>query len=149
MLLRLAEADEDIEDLIRLYAEPVSDDPLEHWESRVDAILQNAADRHGYIEYDQAWSIMCSLADFVSEIAESLLFKGYIRESFELSRYALNAAAGCSMDDSDGGLSMLAGCCFELWEKQVRVSPPELKHEISARSKRVIKTRLSSAGIVF
>lgn len=34
------------------------------------------------------------------------------------------------MDDSDGGLSMLAGCCFELWEKQVRVSPPELKHEI-------------------
>lgn len=34
------------------------------------------------------------------------------------------------MDDSDGGLSMLAGCCFELWEKQVRVSPPELKREI-------------------
>lgn len=130
LLLRLAEAGEDIEDLIRLYAEPVSGMALENWKSRVDAILQNAADRHGYIEYDQAWSIMCSLADFVSEIAESLLFKGYIRESFRLSCYALNAAAGCSMDDSDGGLSMLAGCCFELWEKQVRVSPPELKHEI-------------------
>lgn len=130
LLLRLAEMDEEIEDLIRLYAEPVSGRSLENWKSRVDAILQNAPGRHGYIEYDHAWSAMCSLADFVSQIAESLLFKGYIRESFELSRYALNAAARCNMDDSDGGLSMLAGCCFELWEKQVRVSPPELKREI-------------------
>ena len=107
LLLRLAEMDEEIEDLIRLYAEPVSGRSLENWKSRVDAILQNAPGRHGYIEYDHAWSAMCSLADFVSQIAESLLFKGYIRESFELSRYVLNAAAAATWTTLTAGYPCL------------------------------------------
>ena len=127
LLLRLAERDEETADQIRLAAEPPSKQQLRHWEKRIDRLLSRAAGRYGYIEYDRAWDTMCQLDDLLSDTAGRLLASGCVWEAFSLTGYGFRAAAQCEMDDSDGGLTMLAETCHDLWSAQIEAAGPGLR----------------------
>ena len=130
LLLRLAERDEAAADQIRLAAEPPSKQQLRHWEKRIDRLLSRAAGRYGYIEYDRAWDTMCELDDLLSDTAGRLLASGYVWEAFSLTGYGFLAATQCDMDDSDGGLTMLAETCHSLWSTQIDAAGPELRRRM-------------------
>lgn len=130
LLLRLAERDEAAADQIRLAAEPPSRQQLRHWEKRIDRLLKRAAGRYGYIEYDQAWDTMCELDDLLSDTAGQLLTSEHVWEAFSLTGYGFQAAARCDMDDSDGGLTMLAETCHDLWSAQIEAATPELRRRM-------------------
>ena len=130
LLLWLAERDEEAADQIRLAVEPPSRQQLRHWEKRIDRLLSRAAGRHGYIEYDRAWDTMCQLDDLISDTAGQLLTSGYVWEAFSLTGYGFQAAAQCDMDDSDGGLTMLAETCLGLWSAQIDGAGPELRRRM-------------------
>ena len=130
LLLRLAERDEAAADQIRLAAEPPSKQQLRHWEKRIDRLLSRAAGRHGYIEYDRAWDTMCQLDDLLSDTAGRLLASGCVWEAFSLTGYGFRAAAQCDMDDSDGGLTMLAETCHDLWSTQIDAAGPDLRRRM-------------------
>ena len=130
LLLWLAEQNEETADQIRLVAEPPSRQQLQRWEKRIDRMLNRAAGRYEYINYDQAWDTMCELADFVSDIADRLLASGSIWEAFSLTGYGFQAAFQVDMDDSDGGLTMLAETCHELWSAQYDVADLELRRRM-------------------
>ena len=130
LLIRLAERDEAVADQIRLAAEPPSKQQLRHWEKRIDRLLSRAAGRYGYIEYDRAWDTMCELDDLLSDTAGQLLTSGYVWEAFSLTGYGFQAAARCDMDDSDGGLTMLAETCHDLWSAQIDAAGPELRRRM-------------------
>lgn len=130
LLLRLAERDGKVADQIRLAVEPISPQQLFQWERKVDEMLAQAADRYGYIDYDRAWDTMCELDDFLSDAAGRMLDAGLVWEAFLLTGYALRAAVQCDMDDSDGGLSMLAETCADLWRGQIGVASLSLRREM-------------------
>ena len=125
LLLRLAAWDEKTADLLRLAVEPPSEGQVELWKQRIDRLIQQAGDLHGYIDYDRAWDAMCELDDLLTDAAEEYLSCGHTWEAFALTGYALQAAAGCNMDDSDGGLSMIFETCTALWQEQVAAASPE------------------------
>lgn len=130
LLLRLAERDEEAADQIRLAAEPPSKQQIRNWEKRIDRLLSRAAGRYGYIEYDRAWDTMCQLDDLISDTAGQLLTSGCVWEAFSLTGYGFRAAAQCDMDDSDGGLTMLAETCHDLWSTQIDAAGPELRRRM-------------------
>lgn len=130
LLLRLAERDEEAADQIRLAAEPPSKQQIRNWEKRIDRLLSRAAGRYGYIEYDRAWDTMCQLDDLISDTAGQLLTSGCVWEAFSLTGYGFRAAAQCDMDDSDGGLTMLAETCHDLWSTQIDPAGPELRRRM-------------------
>ena len=130
LLLRLAERDEETADQIRLAAEPPSQQQVKHWKKRIDRLLSRAAGRYEYIEYDRAWDTMCQLDDLLSDTAGRLLASGCVWEAFSLTGYGFRAAAQCEMDDSDGGLTMLAETCHDLWSAQIEAAGPELRRRM-------------------
>ena len=130
LLLRLGEMDETAADWIRLAAAPQDGHSLRYWERRIDRLLRQAAGRHGFIGYDDAWDVMCRLDNLVTQAAGILLEAGKAWEAFSLTRYSLLAAAGCEMDDSDGGLSVLGGACCRLWQEQIQAAPEPLQRRI-------------------
>lgn len=130
LLLRLAEWDEEAAGQIRLAAEPPSQQQVQHWKKRIDRLLDRAAGRYGYIEYDQAWDTMCQLDELLSDTAGCLLASGHVWEAFFLTGYSFQAAAECGMDDSDGGLTMLAETCYDLWSGQIDAATPELRRRM-------------------
>lgn len=130
LLLRLAEQNRETAGQIWMAAEPPSQQQIQYWEKRIDRLLERAAGRYGYIEYDWAWDTMCQLDDFLSDTAEHLRAVGYIWEAFQLTGYGFQAAAQCDMDDSDGGLTMLAETCHDLWSGQINAATPELRRRM-------------------
>ena len=130
LLLRLAERDEAVADQIRRAAEPPSKQQIRNWEKRIDRLLSRAAGRYGYIKYDRAWDTMCQLDDLLSDTAGQLLTSGCVWEAFSLTGYGFRAAAQCDMDDSDGGLTMLAETCHDLWSTQIDAAGPELRRRM-------------------
>ena len=130
LLLRLAERDEAAADQIRLAAEPPSKQQFQNWKKRIDRLLSRAAGRRGYIEYDWAWDTMCELDDLLSDTSGQLLASGYVWEAFTLTGYGFQAATQCDMDDSDGGLTMLAETCHDLWSAQIEAATPELRRRM-------------------
>ena len=130
LLLKLAETDERIADHIRLAAGGAYADSLPLWERRMDQLLRRAAGRDGYIDYDQAWDTMCELDDLLTEAAGRMQEAGQLWEAFSLTGYALLAAARCDMDDSDGGLTMLADTCARLWQDQIAAAPPPIQERM-------------------
>lgn len=130
LLLRLTERDEKAAYLLRLAAEPPTDGQLEQWKHRIDRLIQQACDRHGYISYDRAWDTMCELDDLLSDTVGQLLASGYVWEAFSLTGYGFQAAAQCDMDDSDGGLTVLAETCHDLWRAQIEAAAPDLRRRM-------------------
>ncbi len=130
LLLRLAERDTAVADQIQPATEPPSKQQIQHWKKRIDRLLSRAAGRYGYIEYDWAWNTICELDDLLSDTAGQLLVSGYVWEAFSLTGYGFQAAAQCDMDDSDGGLTMLAETCLGLWSAQIDGAGPELRRRM-------------------
>ena len=73
---------------------------------------------------------MCELDELLSDTAGQLLTSGCVWEAFSLTCYGFRAAAQCDMDDSDGGLTMLAKTCHDLWSTQIDGAGPELRRRM-------------------
>lgn len=93
-------------------------------------MLERAAGRYGYIDYERAWETMRDLEEFLCDMAGQLLKSGHVWEAFSLTGYGFQAAAGCEMDGLDGGLTMLFEGCRDLWRAQIGAASPEQKRDM-------------------
>ena len=140
LLLRLAERDTAVAEQIRSATEPPSKQQVQRWKRQIARLLRRAAEGHGYIEYDRAWDTMCELDDLLSDTTGQLLAAGYVWEAFSLTGYGFQAAAQCDMDDSDGGLTMLAETCLGLWRAQIEAAAPDLRRRMYQWFQEVCRT---------
>ncbi len=83
---------------------------------------------------------MCELDDLLSDTTGQLLAAGYVWEAFSLTGYGFQAAAQCDMDDSDGGLTMLAETCLGLWRAQIEAAAPDLRRRMYQWFQEVCRT---------
>lgn len=68
-----------------------------------------------YIHYDIAEEFLEGLHCFLDEDVRLLVEGGYHRDAVDLVTYLASSLSKVEMDDSDGGLSILLGCCYAIW----------------------------------
>lgn len=100
------------------------------WQLDLQAITDEAADRHGFIDYEEAYDYCCSLTEYLYNRVPDLLRKGLVMDAFELVCLVFQIGMEQDMDDSDGGLTMLANACMGDWNKILELASVEKQREL-------------------
>lgn len=102
----------------------------QQWQLDLQAMTDEAADRHGFIDYEEAYDYCCSLAEYLYDRIPALLSKNLIWEAFELVCMVFQTGMEQDMDDSDGGLTILANSCMGDWNKILEYASTEKQKEM-------------------
>lgn len=124
LLIRLAQGNAAIAGKLRREAAPVQDIRAD-WEAELAAIADEFEDASGFIDYDNAYEYCISLQELIEDRLPLLLDTQRLSDAFELVCGVFEAAAQQEMDDSDGGLSMLAAVCEDAWSSILERSDPD------------------------
>ena len=120
-LLEAARQHEDLRRRILMSGkESVTQETKRRWKTDLAEMTREAADRHGFIDYRHAYGYTHELGSYLSKTIGPLLENRLVTEAFELVCLVFSEAVDQPMDDSDGGLSVLAGRCGEYWEELAR-----------------------------
>lgn len=92
------------------------------WEDELQQMIDDASDRHGYVDYRDAYGLMCDISDYMDQQLDTLLDSGLLMDAFELVHTVFTVADDVEMDDSDGGLYMLFSECADAWRKIVGIA---------------------------
>lgn len=101
-----------------------------HYINRVDDIEYNYMGRDGFIDYDDAMDFIFDLEDVLNNDVQRLMDKGYHRSAFELMNHIFTVVGEADMDDSDGGIGMLAAHVYKLWSELLTKADPGEKREM-------------------
>ena len=102
----------------------------QQWQLDLQAMTDEAADRHGYIDYEEAYDYCCSLAEYLYDRVPDLLNKGLVMDAFELVCLVFQTGMEQDLDDSDGGLTVLANSCMGDWNKILEIASAEKQKEM-------------------
>lgn len=102
----------------------------QQWKYDLEKLTDEAVDRHGFIDYEEAYDYCCSLAEYLYDRVPDLLSNGLIMDAFELVCLVFQTGMEQDMDDSDGGLTMLANTCMGDWSKILKLTPAEEQLEM-------------------
>lgn len=100
------------------------------WEHDLQQLTDNVADRHGFIEYEDAYDYCCSLQEYLYNRVPDLLGKGLVMEAFELVCLVFQTGMEQDLDDSDGGLTVLATYCMGEWNKILSLASSKNQKEM-------------------
>ncbi|MCI5773380.1 MAG: SWIM zinc finger family protein [Erysipelotrichaceae bacterium] len=103
--------------IITRYALTIDENQLKRLKSEVDDIVGHYEDRSGFINYRNAWDFTIALQDFLEEKVSMLIERRYYAFAFKLTNYVFKTIGNIDIDDSDGGISMIANVCYEKWKK--------------------------------
>lgn len=131
LLIQFAQNDSFIWEKILLAAtDQLPQSQKQQWQLDLQKLTDEAADRHGFIDYEEAYDYCCSLAEYLYDRIPDLLRKGLVMDAFELVCLVFQTGMEQDMDDSDGGLSMLANSCMGDWNRVLKFSPVETQREM-------------------
>lgn len=102
----------------------------QHWEHDLQQLTNEAADRHGFIDYEEAYDYCYSLVEYLYDRVPDLLNNGLVMDAFELVCLVFQTGMEQDMDDSDGGLTMLANSCMGDWNKILEHASTEKQKEM-------------------
>lgn len=100
------------------------------WERELSLITNSAMGRDGYIEYRNAWDYTHELSDYMYDRVPELIKSHHLEEAMGLVCTVYDEALSVEMDDSDGGLTMLASDCMDYWNKILKQGGLELKRKV-------------------
>ena len=131
LLIQFAQNDSFIWEKILLAAtDHLPQSQKQQWQLDLQELTDEAADRHGFIDYEEAYDYCCSLAEYLYDRIPDLLSKGLVMDAFELVCMVFQAGMEQDMDDSDGGLTMLANSCMGYWNRVLEFSSVEIQREM-------------------
>lgn len=118
LLIQFAQNDSFVWEKILLTAtNQLSHSQKQQWQLDLQEMTNEAANRHGFIDYEEAYDYCCFLAEYLYDRVPDLLTNGLIMDAFELVCLVFQTGMEQDMDDSDGGLTMLANSCMSDWCK--------------------------------
>ena len=131
LLTEFAQNDSFIREKIQIAAtQKLSSTQKNQWKNDLDALTESAADRHGFIDYKDAYDYCFSLQEYLEDRIPDLLSAALNEEAFELTCLVFQTGITQEMDDSDGGLSVLADTCMNVWSKIMELSDLNVQHEM-------------------
>ena len=108
----------------------ISKDDMERYKRQVDATIDEYLGREHYISYYKAYDFICAMEEFLYEDVRMMLDAGCYWNAFELTCYIFVEVASVDIDDSDGGTSMLAGQCMQIWEEILEHADAKTEEDI-------------------
>lgn len=128
---QLADSDNKIKNLILTsYAPKIDVKQINRLKQEVDDIIYRYGDRAGFIDYRNAWGFTREIGTFLGERTDILIERGCYSQAFEITNYVFQKIGNIDMDDSDGGTSVIADTCYEIWEQILKNSSEEEKEDM-------------------
>jgi len=123
IILKAAKKHADVRDEILLSGQKsVTPDVKRRWARDLKAISRRASDRDGFIDYEHATDYTLNLSSYLDKVISPLLEARLIMDAFALVGLVYTEAMQQEIDDSDGGLCFIAGCCEEYWKELISAS---------------------------
>lgn len=104
--------------LVRFYNivnDEVTNEDVKHYKKQVDAIVRRHLGRDHFINYYEADGFISELEDLIDEDVRRMIDNAYYRFAFELVNYIFTTIGAVDMDDSNGGVGMLADRIYQRW----------------------------------
>lgn len=95
----------------------LSREDMERYKNQVDATIEKYLGKERFISYQEASGFIREMEEFLGQDVRVMLDDGNDWEAFELTCHIFVGAGNVDMDDSNGGLGMLAGQCAEIWKE--------------------------------
>lgn len=131
LLIRFAEGDSHIREVIQLAAtNELPQSQKNQWEADLEELTDSMSDRHGFIDYEDASEYCDALEEYMNDRLPDLLFAGKTMDAFQLTWLTFRTGVEQDMDDSDGGLSVLASFCMDAWSQILEQADLEEQREI-------------------
>ena len=131
LLIRFAEGDSHIREMIQLTAtNELPQSQKDQWEADLEELTDSMSDRHGFIDYEDASEYCHALEEYMNDRLPDLLLAGKTMDAFQLSWLTFQTGVEQDMDDSDGGLSVLASFCMDVWSQILEQADLEEQREI-------------------
>ena len=117
LVKELAVCDDEIRNMILIrYAVKIEEKQIKRLKQEVDQLVYEYGDRSGFIDYRNAWDFSSDLQAFLDEKVDILIEKGCYLQAFDLTNYVFQTIGSTDIDDSDGGIPMVADLCYEKWK---------------------------------
>lgn len=104
----------------------MTQEDINNYIDQVDNIADRYLGRDHFINYYEAYDFISKLEEIINEDVWQMIDNDHYLSAFEVINYIFVLIGDIDMDDSAGGIGMLADKIYQLWlELLVRVSPKE------------------------
>ncbi len=130
-LLSLAMGDKSIaQRIITRYSNTFDAKQLSRLKDKIHQIAWENSDRSGFVDYWHADDYVSEMLEFMYEHVENLIGRRALMPAFELVGEVFVTVATQEMDDSDGGVTILAGKCQQYWQQIIDAAGDEEQKQI-------------------
>ena len=102
----------------------------ELYRAKAERIFDTYMDYDGYMNYHEAWEFSIELTAFLDNDVARLMRNQSYSAVWEFTVYIFEEVAQQEMDDSAGGLQMIADSCMALWDALAQQSGNSLKQKM-------------------
>ena len=100
------------------------------WLADLEQIIHDHSDHYGRLGYEQAYTCMMDIVEYLEESLPPLLIEGKLLDAARLVTTVYGVAFSQDMDDSDGGLANVSAASRESLEKILYLSEPQQERQI-------------------
>ena len=90
---------------------------IKQYKKQINKTIKSFLGRDYFISYHQAGNFIMAMEEYLYEDIYMMIDAGNYLDAFELTSYLFLSVSNVEMDDSDGGLGMLASECYQVWNK--------------------------------
>lgn len=94
----------------------IDEEEIKQYKKQINNLFKKYAGRDDFIDYYSARSFVAELEKFLEEDIQQLLDNEQYKEALELTNHLFIKLGNQVMDDSDGGLRILAEICMRIWD---------------------------------
>jgi len=94
----------------------ISQEDINQYKRYITDIIQGYMGRDGFIDYYEASLFTTEIENFLENDLNTILSEKHYKEAFDISLYTFIKVANVDIDDSDGGLEIIANACYDTWE---------------------------------
>ncbi|MCD8170322.1 MAG: SWIM zinc finger family protein [Clostridiales bacterium] len=99
------------------YSSSISQRQMAMLKREINDIAYGYSDRYGYVDWENAGNYLLEMEAFLNDKVQAVINKGCWMQAFELTNQVFITIGNQDIDDSGGGLGMVAEACYEFWKQ--------------------------------
>ena len=108
----------------------ISQADMKRYKNQINRVFRRYAGKHDFIDYYNAGAFISELMEFLCNDIQIMLDNKHYEEVFELTNHIFIKIDNQNMDDSDGGIGIIAEICLEIWQEILAYCDMDLKRKM-------------------